>query len=166
MKQSVKQSRGNMRSTDGKIGGFSAGQAGSDAPIVLSDADRQLLRIKAGQGLLRALAAQAVLGLFAGLVSWLVAGQAAGASALIGAGAYFIPNALFAMRLLMGLLGSKQASPFTFFLGELIKLASAVLLLALAVYFANSWLVWPALLFGLVCVLKGYVLLLVFRRLP
>jgi ATP synthase protein I len=26
--------------------------------------------------------------------------------------------------------------------------------------------VWPALLFGLLCVLKGYVLLLMFRRLP
>ncbi|WP_397475101.1 ATP synthase subunit I [Pusillimonas sp.] len=155
-----------MRSTDGKIGESSVGQAGPDAAIVLSDADRELLRFKAGRGLLRALAAQAILGLAAGLVSWLVAGAAAGASALIGAGAYFIPNALFAMRLLMGLLGSKQASPFTFFLGELIKLGSAVLLLALAAYLAGSWLVWPALLFGLVCVLKGYVLLLVFRRLP
>src|SRR5690554_5284399 len=106
-----------MRGTDGKTGEPSVGQADT-APIVLSDADRELLRIKAGRGLLRALAAQAILGLVAGLISWLVAGAAAGASALIGAGAYFIPNALFAMRLLMGLLSSKQASPFTFFLGE------------------------------------------------
>jgi len=159
-------SRGNMRSIDGNSVQSSNGQADQDAPIELSDADRELLRYKAGRGLLRALAAQAVLGLAAGLISWLVAGAEAGASALIGAGAYFIPNALFAMRLLMGLWSSRQASPFTFFLGELIKLGSAVLLLALAVYYANSWLVWPALLFGLVCVLKGYVLLLAFRRLP
>lgn len=155
-----------MRGTDGNFHRSGAGRAGQDAAIVLSDAERERLRHKAGQGLLRALAAQAVMGLAAALVSWLVAGAAAGASALIGAGAYFIPNALFAMRLLMGLIGSKQASPLTFFMGELIKLGSAVLLLALAAYLGQGWLVWPALVFGLVCVLKGYVLLLAFRRLP
>lgn len=137
-----------------------------DAAIVLSDADRERLRYKAGRGLVRALAAQAIMGLAAGLISWVVAGAAAGVSALIGAGAYFVPNALFAMRLLMGLIGSRQASALTFFLGELVKLGSAVLLLALAAYVGQGWLVWPALLFGLVCVLKGYVLLLAFRRLP
>ena len=40
--------------------------------IVLSDADRALLRHKATRGLMRALAAQAILGLAAGVVSWLV----------------------------------------------------------------------------------------------
>ena len=134
--------------------------------IVLSDADRELLRRKAGRGLLRALAAQAVMGLFAALVSWAVAGSAAGMSALIGAGAYFVPNALFAMRLLVGLISSRKASPFAFFVGEFVKLVSAVLILALVAYYAQSWLVWPALVFGLVCVLKGYVLLLFFRKLP
>lgn len=143
-----------------------AGKADEITAIVLSDAQRERLRYKAGKGLLYALAAQAFMGLFAGLVSWLVAGFAAGVSALIGAGAYFVPNALFAMRLLMGLMSAKQASPFTFFLGEFIKLGTAVLLLALAAYLGHEWLVWPALLFGLVCVLKGYVLLLAFRRLP
>jgi len=140
---------------------------GAERPALkLSDADRASLRFKAGRGLLRALAAQAAMALFAVLVSWAVAGVDAGLSALVGAGAYYVPNALFAMRLLLGLLGSKQASPFAFFMGELIKLGSAVLLLALAVYLGRGWLVWPALLFGLVCVLKGYVLLLVFRKLP
>ncbi|HUH87432.1 MAG TPA: ATP synthase subunit I [Pusillimonas sp.] len=142
-----------------------AGKA-EQVAIVLSDADRERLRYKAGKGLLHALAAQAFMGLLAALVSWLVAGVAAGVSALIGAGAYFIPNALFAMRLLMGLISAKQASAFTFFVGEFIKLGSAVLLLALAAYLGHEWLVWPALVFGLVCVLKGYVLLLAFRRLP
>ena len=137
-----------------------------DAPIVLSDADRELLRFKAGRGLLRALAAQAVMGLVAVLVSWLVAGASAGVSALVGAGAYLVPNALFAMRLLVGLVGSRKASPFAFFVGEFVKLVSAVLILALAAYYGQSWLVWPALVFGLVCVLKGYVLLLAFRKLP
>jgi len=135
-------------------------------PIKLTEADRASLKYKAGRGLIRALAAQAVMGLFAALVSWLLAGWVAGASALIGAGAYFVPNALFAARLLLGLMGAKQASPFAFFWGEFIKLGSAVALLGLAAYVGHTWLVWPALLFGLVCVLKGYVLLLFFRKLP
>lgn len=155
-----------MRNSSSGARESDAGRAGTEAAIVLSDADRELLKYKAGRGLLHALAAQAVMGLAAGFISWLVAGVPAGASALIGAGAYFIPNALFAMRLLMGLMSSRQASPFTFFVGEFVKLGSAVLLLALAAYLGRGWLVWPALLFGLVCVLKGYVLLLAFRRLP
>lgn len=138
----------------------------SQSPIVLSDADRATLKFKAARGLIRALAAQVIMALLAVAVSWAVAGYSAGVSALIGAGAYFVPNALFAARLLMGLLGSKQASPFTFFLGEFIKLGSTVLLLGLAAYLGHGWLVWPALLFGLVCVLKGYVLLLMFQKLP
>jgi len=160
------ETRGSMQHSSGGAQESGAGRQDPVAAIVLSDADRERLRYKAGRGLLRALAAQAVMGLAAGLISWLVAGAAAGASALIGAGAYFIPNALFAMRLLMGLMSSRQASPLTFFMGELVKLGSAVLLLALAAYLGQGWLVWPALLFGLVCVLKGYVLLLAFRRLP
>lgn len=137
-----------------------------ESGLVLSEADRATLKFKAGRGLIRVLVAQAVMGLAAALISWLVAGIGAGASALIGAGAYFVPNALFAMRLLLGLLASKPASPVAFFMGEIIKLGSAVVLLALAVHFWQSWLVWPALLFGLVCVLKGYVLLMLFRKLP
>jgi len=136
------------------------------SPIVLSEADRATLRFKAGRGLLRALAAQVAMLVFAVVVSWLVAGAAAGASALIGAGAYFVPNAFFALRLLVGLMALKPASPATFLVGELIKLVCAVLLLWLAVHLWQQWLVWPALLFGLVCVLKGYVLLMLFRRLP
>jgi len=157
---------GACKQGDQQVEGGDTTTRANEAAIVLSDADRERLRYKAGRGLLLALAAQAFMGLAAVLVSWLVAGAAAGVSALIGAGAYFVPNALFAMRLLMGLLGSKQASPLIFFVGELIKLGTAVLLLALGVYVGRDWLVWPALLFGLVCVLKGYVLLLAFRRLP
>ncbi|TAL89827.1 MAG: ABC transporter permease [Candidimonas sp.] len=110
------------------------------------------------------LAAQAVMGVLAVLVSWVVAGFAAGASALVGAAAYFIPNALFAVRVLVRLYGQKNTNPFALFLGEAFKLGSAVLLLLLAAYLGRSWLVWPALLLGLLCVLKGYVLLFMLRR--
>jgi ATP synthase protein I len=106
------------------------------------------------------------MGLLAGLISWIAAGFVAGASALIGAGAYLVPNALFALRLLAGLWGRQKVNPLAFFLGEAFKLGSAMLLLGLATYYGREWLVWPAFLFGLLCALKGYVLLLVFHKLP
>lgn len=150
----------------GHLEDVAAMEATVESRLVLSEADRATLKFKAGRGLIRVVVAQAVMGLAAALISWLIAGAGAGASALIGAGAYFVPNALFAMRLLLGLLASKPASPVAFFMGEIIKLGSAVVLLALAVHLWQSWLVWPALLFGLVCVLKGYVLLMLFHKLP
>lgn len=134
--------------------------------VVLTDRERAALNQRASRGILRALAAQAVMSLVAVLVSWLVAGGFAAVSALIGAAAYFVPNLLFALRLLLGLLGSAKASPLTFFVGEAFKLGSAVLVLGLAAWWGRGWLVWPAMLFGLLCVLKGYVLLLMFRKLP
>lgn len=134
--------------------------------LVLSDGDRVALKQRANRGIMRTLAAQAAMLVFAVAVSWLVAGGSAAASAFIGAAAYFVPNALFALRLLVGLLGPAQASPLTFFVGEAFKLGSAVLVLGMVAWLGGSWLVWPAMLFGLLCVLKGYVLLLMFRKLP
>ena len=137
-----------------------------ESKLVLSDADRATLKFKAERGLVRVLAAQAVMALVAALVSWIIAGGTAGASALIGAGAYFVPNAFFAVRLLLRLKASKPASPIAFLTGQFIKLGATAVLLALAVQWWRDWLVWPAMLFGLVCVMKGYVLLMMFRKLP
>lgn len=81
-----------------------------------------------------------------------------------GAGAYFIPNALFALRLAFSV-RSGRASPFTFLFGELIKLFATALLLWLLSRVAQGWLVWPAALLGLILTLKGYLLLLMFRKL-
>lgn len=136
------------------------------AQLVLSDRDREALNLRASNGIVRTLVAQAVMLVVAILVSWLVSGGEAAVSALIGAAAYFVPNALFALRLLLGLLGPVKSSPLTFFVGEAFKLGSAVLIMGLAAWLGRGWLVWPAMLFGLVCVLKGYVLLLMFRKLP
>lgn len=134
--------------------------------LVLSDADRAQINKRAGSGIIRALGAQAAMAGFAVVVSWLLAGNAAAISALAGAAAYFLPNALFALRLLVGLFGPVKSSPLTFFVGEAFKLGAAVLILGLLAWQGGSWLVWPAMLFGLVCVLKGYVLLLMFRKMP
>jgi ATP synthase protein I len=128
-----------------------------------NDADLAALNARAGQGVMHGLAAQAIMGCAAALVSWVVAGSAAGLSALAGAAAYFVPNALFALRLLLGAFGARRPNPLTFFLGEAFKLGLAVLLLWLAADLGRTWLVWPAFLLGLLCVLKGYVLLFAFR---
>ena len=125
-------------------------------------------RRRAGQahGIFRVLLAQAVMGLAAVLVSYWAAGAAGAASAFIGATAYFVPNVLFAMHLLIGLAGTGNASPVVFFAGEAFKLVLAIAVLGLAGWHGKDWLVWPALLFGLLCVLKGYALLLLLRKLP
>nr|WP_286889935.1 ATP synthase subunit I [Achromobacter sp. UBA2119] len=133
--------------------------------LVLSDADRAALNAQAGRGLLLALAAQGAMGLAAAVIAGVVVGgAAAGWSALAGAGAYFIPNALFALRLAVSVRAGK-ASPFTFLSGELIKLFATALLLWLLSRVTQDWLVWPAALLGLILTLKGYLLLLMFRRL-
>jgi len=138
--------------------------AGADgAGLRLTAEDRAALDAGAKQGLLRAVAAQGIMALAAGLACWAVGGAAAGWSALAGAGAYFIPNTLFALRLRHAVPG--RASPLTFFFGQAGKLGAAAAFLALAVRLAGDAIVWPALLAGLLCVLKGYVLLLMFRKL-
>ncbi|MFT0851982.1 ATP synthase subunit I [Achromobacter sp. F4_2707] len=135
-------------------------------PIVLTDEERARIGRRADQGLKRALVAQAGMAVFAIVLAGLVAGGNAALSALVGAASYFIPNALFALRLLTGAFGSMKAGPMAFFWGEAFKLGTATLILGLAAWNGDGWLVWPALLLGLLCVLKGYVLLLAFRKLP
>ncbi|CAM4285130.1 ATP synthase subunit I [Bordetella muralis] len=132
---------------------------------VLTDADRAALDAQACRGLLRVLAAQGAMGLAAAAIAGIIAGTAAGWSALAGAGAYFVPNALFALRLLVNVLKSGRASPVTFFLGEMLKLLMTALLLWLLARVAHDWLVWPSVLLGLAFTLKGYLLLLMFRKL-
>lgn len=135
-------------------------------PLVLSAEQKVTMARKASKGIIHALNAQALMGVLAVLLAFLVSGTNAAASALIGAAAYFVPNALFALRLLLGLLGGGNASPMAFFWGEAFKLLAALLILGLAVVTDTGWLSWPALLFGLICVLKGYVLLLALRKMP
>ena len=141
-----------------------ANQDSVDRVLVLSDADRAALNAQAGRGLLLALVAQGAMGLAAAVIAGVVGGAAAGWSALAGAGAYFIPNALFALRLAVSVRAGK-ANPFTFLSGELIKLFATALLLWLLSHVAQDTLVWPAALLGLILTLKGYLLLLMFRKL-
>jgi ATP synthase protein I len=76
-----------------------------------------------------------------------------------------LPNAAFGLRLMFGLLAGRSASPVFFFLGEMLKLSATVFLLWLLSRFASEWLVWPAVIGGLILTLKGYFLLMMFRKL-
>src|SRR3546814_14251910 len=73
-----------------------------------NDAALAALNARAGRGIVRGLAAQAIMGCAAALVSWAVAGSAAGLSALLGDGASFVPQALFAPRFLLALFGARD----------------------------------------------------------
>ena len=133
--------------------------------LVLSDADKAALSARACRELLWAVLAQGAMALVAASIAGIFAGKLAGLSALAGAGAYFFPNALFALRLLVSVLRSEPTSPVAFFGQELLKLLMTALLLWGLARVASEWLVWPAVLLGLIFTLKGYVLLLMFRKL-
>ena len=135
-------------------------------PIVLSPEQRARLAARSSKGIVQVLVAQAFLAVVVVLASWWLGGMYAAASALIGAGVYFLPNSIFALRLLIGLISGTNATAMSFFWGEAFKLGSALALFGLAVWQFNQWLVWPALLAGLIGVLKGYVVLLALGRLP
>lgn len=134
--------------------------------IVLTPEQRQRLARRSSIGIVQILSAQALLALVVILLAWWLGGRYAAASALIGAGAYFIPNAIFAVRLLLGLIGGASANAISFFWGEAFKLGAAIAILGLSAWQFHSWLVWPALLAGLIGVLKGYVVLLAIGKLP
>ncbi|WP_331716307.1 ATP synthase subunit I [Orrella dioscoreae] len=153
----------NVVGTSGQAAG--AGNGHGKPGVVLSAGERAAVAARAKRDLLRTIFAQGLMALVAALVAWGVAGPAAGVSALAGAGAYFIPNACFGLRLLLDIYRPGGANPFTFLFGEVLKLGLTVLLLWAIVRVGGDHIVWPALLVGLLCALKGYVLLLMFRKL-
>lgn len=110
------------------------------------------------------LAAQAVTGLLVVALAGIWAGSTAALSASLGAGVYWFLNALFALRLRANAARSVPASPYVLLFGELIKLLLTALLLGLVAWSAQKWLVWPAMLAGLVLTMKGYLPLFVLLR--
>jgi ATP synthase protein I len=113
--------------------------------------------------MLRTVALQAGAVVAAALIAWLVGGGKAGWSALFGGASYTVPNALFALRIVMSVNKPGGTTPATFFLGEFFKIGSTVGLLVLIVW---AWrdVVWLALLAGLLVALKSYVLAFLIRK--
>jgi len=134
-------------------------------PLSLTPQERARMNARAARGLVNMVLAQAALLLLAALVSWLVAGGYAALSALAGGLAYLIPSSFAALHMLVKIYSQANAGALTFFWAQALKIGGTLAMLALVVRFAGAYLVWPALLIGLVVVLKGYVLLLVLNKL-
>jgi len=100
--------------------------------LVLSDADRVALRLRSLWDLRRAVIVQGASMVFAALLCWIGFGGQAGASALAGAAAYWLPNTLLALRLMLGIWMRRPLSPLAFLLGEMLKLGLVVRLAGLA----------------------------------
>lgn len=99
--------------------------------------------------MLRAVLLQFVVTLFVVAGAGLWEGTNGAVSAALGGAAIFLPNLLFALKLHMQARSANGVSPVSFFLGEIIKVGSTVLLLVLAAKFYGD-LSWLALLLGLI----------------
>jgi ATP synthase protein I len=95
----------------------------------------------------------------ASVLAGLIAGMPALWSALLGGLCCVIPNGLFALRLFANAQKLEGANPMSFFIGEFVKIALTVALLA-----ATAWLYrdlnWLALIAGFIVALKSYIILL------
>lgn len=100
--------------------------------------------------------------LVAAVIAGLVAGPHGAVSAALGGAACFLPNLLFALRLWVASKKPGGASPAAFFVGEFIKIAATVALLAMAAILYRD-LQWLALLAGLIVALKANLLAFTFR---
>ena len=105
---------------------------------------------------------QGIAALLATLVAWALGGAAAAWSALAGGVACVLPSGLFALRLAMAARRPQGTSAATFFVGEVLKVASTVALLALVVW-AYRDLVWLAMIAAVIVTLKSYVIALIWR---
>lgn len=101
------------------------------------------------------LAATVVTAIIAGLIG----GVDALYSALLGGMCCVLPNGFFAWRLFMSARKPGGASPMTFFIGEFIKIAMTIALLAAIVWLYRD-LNWLALLAAFIVALKSYLILL------
>lgn len=146
--------------------GYADDQQEQIVAVKLTEEQAIRLRNKSAKGILNALFAQLIAGLIVVVLSWLFSGSRAAVSAVIGMVAYFLPNTLFALRMFLGMFGSARPNAYSFFWAEFLKLALAAAILGFFGYYLHDWLVWPAMLLGLIAVLKGYAILLLFNRLP
>lgn len=132
--------------------------------LELTAADLAQINKRSRLELVQIVKAQACLGVVVAILAWLIAGVDAGLSALAGAGTYFVPNGIFALRLYLATFRPGGSGPVLFLAGEMLKIGAAVGLLWLVAHVGGDRVQWLAVLVGLIAVLKGYVLLLMFGR--
>lgn len=132
--------------------------------IKLTPEQRVRMNAQAARGLIHILLAQfALLAVVMLLVAWL-GGWNSALSAMVGGMTYFIPSLLVTIQMLLRLYSGRNASAGALFIVEGIKICGTVALLVLVAKVMGDWISWPALLAGLISVMKGYLLLLMFRK--
>lgn len=144
------------------MSGFFAPQTPQSA-IKLTDEERQRVNRRAAVELMQLVLAQAFAALAVSLIALLASGAQAALSALAGAGAYFVPSCLFALRLLIAMQRPGGSGPALFLVGEMLKMMAAVALLWLVAKLGGDSVHWLAVFFGLLAVLKSYFLVFVYR---
>jgi len=132
--------------------------------LELTAADLAQINRRSRLELVQIVKAQALLGCVVAGLAWLIAGGDAGLSALAGAGTYFVPNVIFALRLYIATFRPGGSGPMLFLIGEMLKIGVAVGLLWVVARLGGDRVQWLAVLVGLIAVLKGYVLVLMFGR--
>ena len=148
------------------MSGLFAQQTPDETPqkaVRLTDEERRRVNRRASIELVQLVLAQAFAGLLVSLIALLVSGLGAAWSALAGAGAYFLPNLLFALRLLIAMQRPGGSGPGLFLVGEMLKMLAAVALLWLVAKWGGDRVHWLAVFFGLLAVLKSYFLVFAYR---
>lgn len=95
----------------------------------------------------------------AAAVAGLLGGKHALLSALLGGLCCVVPNGLFALRMFASARKPGGANPATFFIGEFVKIALTIALLAAVVVLYRE-LNWLALIAAFIVALKSYIILL------
>lgn len=96
-------------------------------------------------------------------IAGLLAGWHGAVSAMLGGFAIALPNSLFALRLFVESRKPSGASAAAFFVGEFMKVAATIALLAAAASLYRD-LHWLALIAGLVVALKANLLALLSKK--
>jgi len=113
----------------------------------------------------RVIAVQAMAGALCVALAWAASGAALAASALYGAAAVLLPQAVLARGVTRRQAGSPVAAAFGFLVWELAKIGLAVAMLAAAGKVV-SHPSWPALLVTMVVCMKASWLALLWQRRP
>jgi ATP synthase protein I len=112
-----------------------------------------------GKGMARLILLQFAAAFIVAMVALLVSGLTSGISALLGGLCCAIPNAFFALRLFISARKPGGANPMNFFIGEFLKIALTLMLLAAVVWLYRD-LNWLAFLVSFIVVMKSYLILL------
>ncbi|WP_338846450.1 ATP synthase subunit I [Massilia sp. W12] len=108
--------------------------------------------------MLRLILAQIATSAVAAVIAAVLGGWPAVISLLLGAAICILPNALFALRLFVNVRRG-TANPFSVLIGELIKIALTVAMLATVAWLYHG-INWLALIAGMVVAMKSYLILL------